>query len=233
MARLRAGYRAARQRLKQSARTDGTILRADFAYDHSGDVYTCPAGDALLRRHAGQRLCSSSPDAVQMRQLARSAIDLRRRSRHGARNRRIEDYTARRQRKKIKMLFAHPKRILKLTERPRGAPDGLHLAATRKTCRELAKLIPPCPSVPAQEGHEASRQRAGSLRGPRLASNRQDFFNDTADDQTVFRHNMSQVARFLLSDGGACVRPADKLGVAVLLVDRLGEFVRSAHCLRL
>jgi hypothetical protein len=54
--------------------------------------------------------------------------------------------TSRRQRKKIEMLFAHLKRILKLDRLrllgPNGARDEFHLAATAQKLRKLAKLIP-------------------------------------------------------------------------------------------
>ena len=35
----------------KSKRTDGTFSRADFTYDHQGDVYVCPAGKFDLQRH--------------------------------------------------------------------------------------------------------------------------------------------------------------------------------------
>jgi len=54
--------------------------------------------------------------------------------------------TSRRQRKKVDMLFAHLKRILKLDRLrlrgPCGAKDEFHLAATAQNLRKLAKLIP-------------------------------------------------------------------------------------------
>jgi len=50
------------------------------------------------------------------------------------------------QRKKVEMLFAHLKRILKLDRLrlrgPCGARDEFHLAATAQNLRKLAKLIP-------------------------------------------------------------------------------------------
>ncbi len=59
----------------------------------------------------------------------------------------------RKQRKKIEMLFAHLKRILKLDRirlrGPYGARDEFHLAATARNLRKLAKLIPTCPPLPA------------------------------------------------------------------------------------
>jgi hypothetical protein len=61
--------------------------------------------------------------------------------------------TSRRERKKVEMLFAHLKRILKLDRlrlrRPSGARDEFHLAAAAQNLRKLAKLIPmptPLPS---------------------------------------------------------------------------------------
>jgi Transposase DDE domain len=55
--------------------------------------------------------------------------------------------TSRRERKKVEMLFAHLKRILKLDRLrlrgPCGARDEFHLAATAQNLRKLAKLIPP------------------------------------------------------------------------------------------
>lgn len=53
---------------------------------------------------------------------------------------------AQRRRKKVEMLFAHLKRILKLDRLrlrgPNGARDEFHLAATAQNLRKLAKLIP-------------------------------------------------------------------------------------------
>ena len=57
-----------------------------------------------------------------------------------------EGRTARRLRKKIEMLFAHLKRILRLDRLrlrgPNGARDEFLLAATAQNLRKLAKLIP-------------------------------------------------------------------------------------------
>jgi Transposase DDE domain len=61
--------------------------------------------------------------------------------------------TSRRQRKKVEMLFAHLKRILKLDRLrlrgPCGARDEFHLAATVQNLRKLAKLIPSPQAMPA------------------------------------------------------------------------------------
>ena len=54
--------------------------------------------------------------------------------------------TSLRQRKKVEMLFAHLKRILKLDRLrlrgPNGARDEFHLAAAVQNLRKLAKLVP-------------------------------------------------------------------------------------------
>jgi hypothetical protein len=51
-----------------------------------------------------------------------------------------------RQRKKVEMLFAHLKRILKLDRLrlrgPYGAKDEFHLVAAAQNLRKLAKLLP-------------------------------------------------------------------------------------------
>src|SRR5213596_2865474 len=54
--------------------------------------------------------------------------------------------TSRRERKKVEMLFAHLKRILRLDRLrlrgPNGARDEFHLAATAQNLRKLAMLLP-------------------------------------------------------------------------------------------
>ena len=61
--------------------------------------------------------------------------------------------TSRRERKKIEMLFAHLKRILRLDRLrlrgPFGAQDEFLLAATVQNLRKLAKLIPLPAPMPA------------------------------------------------------------------------------------
>jgi Transposase DDE domain len=64
-----------------------------------------------------------------------------------------EGRASRRERKKVEMLFAHLKRILKLDRLrlrgPNGARDEFHLAATAQNLRKLAKLIPMTAPAPA------------------------------------------------------------------------------------
>jgi transposase len=154
----------------KSAREDGTFSRDDFTYDHEGDVYFCPAGKMLttggtlvndgatLLYGASKRDCADcilKPRCcpkVPVRRVQRSIYE-------GARDmaRQIasswEGRTSRRLRKKVEMLFAHLKRILKLDRLrlrgPNGARDEFLLAATAQNLRKLAKLIPPPNLQPA------------------------------------------------------------------------------------
>jgi hypothetical protein len=62
--------------------------------------------------------------------------------------------TSRRERKKVEMLFAHLKRILKLDRLrlrgPNGARDEFRLAAAAQNLRKLAKLILAPAPIPAR-----------------------------------------------------------------------------------
>ena len=147
----------------KSARKDGSFSRADFTYDHAGDVYTCPAGkllttrgtlvndDATLMYRASKfdcgacalrlQCCPATPARKVPRSIYEGARDL-------AREIAATDAYAvsRRERKKIEMLFAHLKRILGLgrlrLRGPCGAKDEFLLAATAQNLRKLAKLLP-------------------------------------------------------------------------------------------
>ena len=154
----------------KSQRTDGTFSRSDFAYDHKRDLYTCPGGkelrqyrrqfevprigvdsEGLMRYRASKldcdgcslkpRCCPKAPARKVLRSIHEGARDM-------ARDIAATDayVTSRRERKKIEMLFAHLKRILKLDRLrlrgPNGARDEFHLAATAQNLRKLAKLIP-------------------------------------------------------------------------------------------
>ena len=61
--------------------------------------------------------------------------------------------TSRRERKKVEMLFAHLKRILKIDRLrlrgPNGAKDEFLLAATAQNLRRMAKLLPVPVTAPA------------------------------------------------------------------------------------
>lgn len=154
----------------KSNRTDGTFSRSDFVFDAEQDRYTCPEGKHLVQFHRtyatprsgitkeGTRLyraskrdcdscslkarcCPNTPARKIPRDLDEDARDVARalagtpayeRSRH--------------RRKKVEMLFAHLKRILRLgrlrLRGPSGARDEFLLAATAQNLRKLAKLRP-------------------------------------------------------------------------------------------
>jgi transposase len=147
----------------KSARKDGTFSREDFNYDPAGDVYVCPGGKMLTttgtRVNDGATLLyrASKIDCDACALKARCCPkDMARkvpRSIHeGARDmarviaKSWEGHVSRRLRKKVEMLFAHLKRILKLDRLrlrgPKGARDEFLLAATAQNLRKLAKLIP-------------------------------------------------------------------------------------------
>jgi hypothetical protein len=121
----------------KSKRTDGTFSREDFTYDHASDTYGCPAGKALQhyrRRFTTPRTGVPNDNLIRYRASARDcgqcplkprccpnapARKVLRSNHEGARDlardiAKTEAYhTSRRQRKKVEMLFAHLKRILR------------------------------------------------------------------------------------------------------------------------
>ena len=88
-----------------------------------------------------ERCCPNTPIRKIARSIHESARDVARRIRTTAQYQR-----SRYQRKKVEMLFAHLKRILKLDRLrlrgPNGARDEFLLAATAQNLRKMAKLIP-------------------------------------------------------------------------------------------
>jgi transposase len=149
--------------IDKSHRKDGTFSRDDFAYDHEADAYICPGGrpmtttgtrvndDATLIYRASKRdcdacvlkprCCPNEPQRKIPRSIHEGARDIARAIA------KTDAYVlSRRLRKKVEMLFAHLKRILKLDRLrlrgPNGARDEFHLAATAQNLRKLAKLIP-------------------------------------------------------------------------------------------
>jgi transposase len=147
----------------KSTRNDGSFSREDFRYDAERDVYLCPGGkkltttgtrvndDTTLLYRAGKADCQACTlknhccPNTSARKVPRSIHE-------GARDtaraiaKSFEGRVSRRLRKKIEMLFAHLKRILKLDRLrlrgPTGARDEFLLAATAQNLRKLAKLIP-------------------------------------------------------------------------------------------
>jgi hypothetical protein len=162
----------------KSERTDGAFSRGDFAYDTEVDVYICPGGnelmtyrrafaaprdgvmkDGTIRYRASKFDCEACalkpkccPNAV-ARKITRSIYEAARdKARAVAKT--AAYAISRRERKKVEMLFAHLKRILRLDRLrlrgPNGAKDEFLLAATAQNLRKLAKLVPlPAPNFAA------------------------------------------------------------------------------------
>lgn len=155
----------------KSERKDGTYSNSDFIWNEQANEYRCPEGLALRSEwrtfkkprnritkdntviytsnqyecascSQKDRCCPNTPK----RKIARSIHE-------DARNvaRRIyttpEYQRSRRERKKIEMLFAHLKRILKLDKLrlrgPSGARDEFLLAATAQNLRRMTKWLTP------------------------------------------------------------------------------------------
>jgi transposase len=162
--------------MDKSRREDGTFSRSDFAYDAAADIYHCPDGkelkqhrrplrvdhpdappDDTYRYRASKtdcdacalksRCCPNTPARKVTRSIYEAARD------HARQIATTDAYVvSRRERKKVEMLFAHLKRILKVDRLrlrgPMGARDEFLLAATAQNLRKLAKLIPvPTPAM--------------------------------------------------------------------------------------
>jgi hypothetical protein len=157
----------------KTERADETFSRSDFRWNEQADEYRCPQ-DRPLRREwrrmkrprthitksdtiiyrASQHDCAGCPlkprccPNTPMRKIARSiheqARDVARAVAKGTRYRQ-----SRRDRKKVEMLFAHLKRIMKM-DRLRlrgisGARDEFLLAAIAQNLRRMAKRL--CPTL--------------------------------------------------------------------------------------
>jgi transposase len=160
---------------EKTERNDGTFSVTDFRWDEQANEYRCPCGEPLRsewrpfktpRSHvtqadtiiyrSSQRTCASCPlkprccPNTPMRKIARSLYEQSR-----AVARRIADTAAYRQsrkdRKKVEVLFAHLKRILKLDRLRlrgrRGARDEFLLAATAQNLRRMAKRAMQMPVI--------------------------------------------------------------------------------------
>ena len=146
--------------IDKSKRDDGTFSREDFTFDKERDIYTCPSGksltttrtvvndDQLLYRASKHdcggcpfkmRCCPKEPARKIPRSIYEEARDI---ARALAKTEAFEQ--SRHDRKRVEMLFAHLKRILKLgrlrLRGPRGAQDEFTLAAIAQNLRRLAKL---------------------------------------------------------------------------------------------
>lgn len=153
----------------KTERKDGSLSVGDFVWDGPSDEYRCPQGFALRseRRNFKQprdhvtkegtivyrssqndcagcamkpRCCPNTPNRKIARSVYEDARDVGR-----AIAKTPEYVQSKRQRKKVEMLFAHLKRILKL-DRLRlrglsGARDEFLLAATAQNLRRMAKRL--------------------------------------------------------------------------------------------
>lgn len=147
--------------IEKSKREDGSLSREDFSFDKDRNAYVCPQGKLLHttgRIHDGDILlyrarasdcgpcplkpkcCPKAPERKIPRSIYEDARDAARA---------LVDTEAfeqsRRDRKRVEMLFAHLKRILRLSRLrlrgPRGAQDEFTLAAIAQNLRRLAKLV--------------------------------------------------------------------------------------------
>jgi len=158
--------------IDKSKRGDGTFSREDFTFDKERNVYTCPAGkpltttgklvndgETLLYRASTQdcrnclfkaQCCPKAPLRKIQRSIYEEARDV---ARALAKTEAFEQ--SRRDRKRVEMLFAHLKRILRLgrlrLRGPCGAQFEFVLAAIAQNLRRLAKLVarPPPAAVDA------------------------------------------------------------------------------------
>ena len=164
----------------KSEREDGTFSRGEFTWNERADEYRCPGNKSLRREwrafteprthitkaetviyRARESDCSNCPlksrccPNVPFRKIARSVHEAARDvARALSRTRRYRQ--SRKHRKKVEMLFAHLKRILRL-DRLRlrglnGASDEFLLAATAQNLRRMARYLgipppQPCPAL--------------------------------------------------------------------------------------
>lgn len=159
----------------KTARKDGTFSSSDFEWNEEANEYRCPAGrplrsnwrpfknprshitkDETIRYRASQSDCEGCPmkdrccPNDRVRKIARSIHESARDvARHIATT--TEYQRSRCERKKVEMLFAHLKSILRL-DRLRlrglcGARDEFTLAAVVQNLRRLAKLTAQAPPI--------------------------------------------------------------------------------------
>src|SRR3954468_15059081 len=149
--------------IDKSQRDDGTFSREDFSYDKERDCYVCLNGKVLPRSSGSRgsrgddmisyfsrvadcrdcplksRCCPNSPSRKITRHIYEAARDV---ARAIAKTPAYEQ--TRCDRKKVEMLFAHLKRILRLgrlrLRGPGGAQFEFTLAAIAQNLRRIAKL---------------------------------------------------------------------------------------------
>lgn len=155
----------------KTQRDDGTLSSSDFEWDEQANEYRCPQGQPLRREwrifkrprtritkantiiyHASQVACSKCPmkshccPNTPNRKIARSVHESARDVARDVAKTAVYKQS-RKDRKKVEMLFAHLKRIMKL-DRLRlrglsGAKDEFLMAATAQNLRRMAKWLAP------------------------------------------------------------------------------------------
>jgi len=156
--------------IDKSKRDDGTFSRDDFTFDKERNVYVCPAGKVLATTgklvNDGETLlylastgdcrtclfkaqcCPKTPFRRIPRSIYEEARDV---ARALAKTEAFE--RSRHDRKRVEVLFAHLKRILRLgrlrLRGPRGAQFEFTLAAIAQNLRRLAKLVARPPPLAA------------------------------------------------------------------------------------
>src|SRR5881227_1763130 len=155
--------------IDKSIREDGTFSRADFTFDKDRNVYICPMGKRLkttgriLAEHKYRyiastcdcgpcplksKCCPNTPARMIPRDINEDARDV---ARALTGTKAFEQ--SRRDRKRVEMLFAHLKRIFRLSRLrlrgPRGAQDEFTLAAIAQNLCRLAKLVARAPPLAA------------------------------------------------------------------------------------
>src|SRR5467141_2914329 len=156
--------------IDKSKREDGTFSREDFTFDKDRNVYICPAnkiltttgklvndGETLLYRTKardcrGCLLKAQCCPKTSVRKIPRSIYEEARDvARALAKTEAFKQSS--RDRKRVEMLFAHLKRILRLgrlrLRGPRGAQFEFTLAAIAQNLRRLAKLVARPPPLAA------------------------------------------------------------------------------------
>jgi transposase len=158
--------------IDKSKRDDGTFSREDFMYDEAHDCYICRSGKVLPRSSGARgsrgddmisyfsrvadcracplksKCCPNSPSRKITRHIYEAARDVAR----AIAKMPAYDHT-RRDRKKVEMLFAHLKRILRMRRLrlrgPAGAQFEFTLAAIAQNLRRLARLTVHPPDLAA------------------------------------------------------------------------------------
>ena len=153
----------------RTQRDDATLSSGDFEWDEQANEYRCPQGQPLRSEwrifkrprtritkantiiyHASQAACSKCPMKSRCcpntpnRKIARSVHESARDVARGIAK--TDAYKqSRKDRKKVEMLFAHLKRILRLDRLrlrgPNGAHDEFLLAAIAQNLRRMAKWL--------------------------------------------------------------------------------------------